>query len=85
MVAKIDLITNSDINEFCFAASKVNGDVIIRTKNGKYKVNAKSIMGCLLAAAEWEGDTWVETEGDTYTHFEKWINTAAGDANFIHD
>lgn len=85
MNSKLILIGQKDCMAFCNVANSIKGEVTLRTSDGKYSVNGKSIMGCILAASEWAGDIWLTTSGDNYFKFEPWIETAAEDGAFIHD
>lgn len=85
MRCKIFLTGQRDCLDFCQKAQNFDKEIFLISKNGKYRVNAKSIMGCMLASAEWGDDIWVECESDLYTAFEKWIDEAADDGNFVHE
>lgn len=85
MRCKINLLGQNDCINFCNAAMSITGDASLITKNGKYRVNAKSLLGCMLAISEWGDDVWLETDSDHYTKFEPWIETAAEDGAFIHE
>ena len=82
---KIELLGQRDCLDFCQKAQSIVGEVSLICHGGKYRVNAKSIMGCMLASAEWGNDVWVESDTEIYSTFEKWINTEADDGNFIHE
>lgn len=85
MKSKLILTGQNDCMEFFKAATQVKGEVVLQTSDGKYSVNGKSIMGCLLAASEWAGDIWLITDGDNYFTFEPWIEVAANDGVFVHE
>lgn len=72
MKNRIELVTMTDVIEFVNAVSQVDGEVYLIDKNRKFKVNAKSVIGCLLSQAEWE-ETWIESEGDCYELIKKWV------------
>jgi phosphotransferase system HPr-like phosphotransfer protein len=82
---KLILTGQRDCLEFCNKANKYGAEISLMTSDGKYKVNAKSIMGCMLASAEWGDDIWVVSDADLYTAFESWIDESADDGNFIHN
>lgn len=82
---KIELLGQRDCLDFCQKAQNITEEVSLISQGGKYRVNAKSIMGCMLASAEWGNDVWVESDAEIYSIFEKWINTEADDGNFIHE
>lgn len=81
---KINLLGQKDAIEFCSAADNIPHNVYLVGENHNYRVNAKSIMGCMLAMSEWGGDIWVESAVDCYSIFEKWIETSVNDGNYIH-
>lgn len=81
---RIYLGTQSTCVEFCNKACSLSGDIILTDETGKYRVNAKSILGCLVASADWGDTIWVESENDYYSDFEKWIIDQADDAANIH-
>ena len=81
---KLILFGQSDCMKFCTLANECEGAVELVGNGGKYRVNGKSIISCMLAASEWE-DIWVETENDCYSAFEPWIEVAADDAAYIHE
>lgn len=85
MRCKAILVGLDAVRAFCNRANEITGEVSLVTGDGKYRVNGKSIMGCLMAEAEWGDDIWIETDGDNYFHFEDWIETAANDAANIHE
>lgn len=72
MKMRIDLVTMSDVTNFVNAVSQVDGEVYLIDKNRKFKVNAKSMLACLLSQAEWK-ETWVESEVDCYEQIKKWV------------
>ena len=72
MKIKIELITLTDVKNFVAAASNVNGDVYLVDRNHRYRINAKSTLGCLLAQAEWS-EIWVESETDCYSSIKEWV------------
>lgn len=81
---KINLLGQKDVMEFCSAANKLPDDIILCGKKHKYKVNAKSLIGCMLAMSEWGDDIWIDFFDDYYSVFEKWIEIATDDGNYIH-
>ena len=72
MKVRIELITLTDVTDFCNAVSSLPYDVYLIDKKHSFKVNAKSTIGCLLSQAEWE-ETWLESEGDCYELIKKWV------------
>ena len=85
MKYRIYIGTQSSCIEFCDAANHCSKDVYLTHQNGKYKINAKSILGCLMASAEWGEDIWIETDEEAYWLFDKWIVQQADDAANIHE
>lgn len=83
MRTRIELETMTDINEFCAAISKVNADVFLVDNTQKFKVNAKSIIGLMLAKIEWSDGIYCECDEDIYTIIEKWVARNSNVA--IHD
>lgn len=82
---KVELLGQKDCLDFCQKAQNIAGEVSLISQGGKYRVNAKSIMSCMLASAEWGDDVWVESEVEIYFVFKKWINDEVKDGNFIHE
>ena len=73
MRTRIELETMTDINEFCAAISKVNTDVFLADNTQKFKVNAKSIIGLMLAKIEWSDGIYCECDEDIYSIIEQWV------------
>lgn len=84
MRCKLNIIGFKDASNFANAAETISGEVFLVSANGKYRVNAKSLMSCILASSEWGDDVWVETAAENYSALEKWIEVAADDAANIH-
>ena len=82
---KIELLGQKDCLDFFYISQNIVGEVSLISQGGKYRVNAKSIMSCMLASSEWGNDVWVESDAEIYFTFEKWINSEAEDGNFIHE
>ena len=72
MRVKINLVTMTDINEFCAAVGMCDADVYLVDSHHQYKVNAKSQISCMLASAEW-GDIWAVSDEDIYQSIQKWV------------
>lgn len=69
---KIELITVSDIREFVAIAGKCQGKVMLRCSDD-FCINAKSLLGVMLAKKmQWNALT-LETENDCYCEFKKFI------------
>ncbi len=60
-------------------------DVYVTTRDRSYRVNGKSYLGLLLAASEWNDDTWIETNADAYFKFQDFIDAAEDDNVSIHE
>lgn len=82
---RIFLGTQKDCMDFCNVASNLEGNISLVNENGKYRVNAKSILGCLMVSSEWKEPIWVEADNDYYSAFERWIVAQADDAANIHE
>lgn len=83
MRTRIELETLSDVQNFCKAVSTVIPDVFLVDNIHRFKVNAKSTIGALLAQAEWSDGIFVECEEDIYSIVEPWV---ARNSNVtIHD
>lgn len=72
MKNKIRLDTLTDVKNFCNIVDKIDADVYLIDGSTQFKVNAKSMLGCLLSQAEW-AETYVICDKDIYTAIEKWI------------
>ena len=83
MRVRIELETMTDINEFCAAVAPVTADIYLADNSHKFKVNAKSVLGLMLAKMEWSDGIYCECDEDIYTIIEKWV---ARNSNVsIHD
>lgn len=85
---RIYLTGEKDCIAFCNIVNELDGRIELVDGSGRYRVNAKSIMGCLLASSEWSNDgIWIETDpkNDYYEQLHKWIADTADDAAFIHE
>lgn len=81
---RIYLETETDCMEFCNAACLVDGKVELVNASGRYRINAKSMLGCLMASAEWGDGIWLETDEELYGVFNKWIAETADDGASVH-
>lgn len=74
MKNRIRLDTLTDVKNFCNIVDKIDADADVYLIDGttQFKVNAKSMLGCLLSQAEW-AETYVMCDKDIYTAIEKWI------------
>lgn len=82
---RIYLGTQHDCMEFCNVASNLEGTISLVNENGNYRINAKSILGCLMVSSEWGDVVYIEADNDYYSIFEKWIVNQADDAANIHE
>ena len=78
---RINLVTTSDITEFTNICQKIDGRVELFCKKTGYRVNGKSLLGC-LAAMEFE-EVYVDSDTDIYNKIEKWVMNG-DDGNYIH-
>lgn len=87
MRVRLYLETYSDTRNFCQLLNfeEFSGKAELVSGDGRYRVNARSFLGCLLAHSEWGGDIWFESDEDLYSIIEPWINIENGDGNFIHE
>lgn len=65
---KIELVTNSDINEFVKIAASADGYVKLVDCNG-FCVNGKSLLGA-MATIEWS-ELYCISENDIYSNIQK--------------
>ena len=69
---KIEIDTMEDAKKIVSIATKLNGKIVLRS-GSKFSVNAKSLLGVLLAKKLNWGDLKIATEQDHYSEFEKFI------------
>lgn len=79
---RINLVTGTDISDFLQACKDVNGRVELFCKKTGYRVNAKSLLGC-MAAIEFE-ELYVDSDEDIYSKIEKFVMNG-DDGNYIHN
>lgn len=79
---KINLVTMTDINEFVKICEGIEGRVELVCGKRGYRVNARSMLGC-LAALEFD-EMWVDSDKDIYDQIEKFIMVGE-DGNYIHE
>lgn len=84
MRVRVYLTTNGDCNRFCETVRGFGGKGELVSENGKYRVSAASLMGCLMASAEWGDVIYFESDEDRWTELEEWIADTADDAANIH-
>ena len=77
-----NLVTTSDITEFTNICQKIDGKVELFCKKTGYRVNGKSLLGC-LAAMEFE-EVYVNSDEDIYDKIEKFVMNG-DDGNYIHE
>lgn len=69
---KIELDTYEDVKELVSAATKCEGKILVKSGNG-FSVNAKSLLGVVLAKnLNWD-NLVLEMEHDYYYNFKKFI------------
>ena len=71
MRQRINLVTLTDVREFCEIVSNIKSDVHLIDGEHDFKINAKSILACLLSQAEWN-ETYVVSDEDIYQSISKW-------------
>ena len=69
---KIELVTLSDIRDFVTIAGKCQGKVLIRCSDD-FMINAKSLLGVLLAKKMQWNDLTLLCENDCYCDFKRFI------------
>ncbi len=69
---KIEIITASDVQEFVSIASRCSGKVMLLCGD-ELCINAKSLLGVMLARGMHWNDLTLVTENDCYYAFEKFI------------
>ena len=71
-VYSIEIDTMQDAKEMVSIATKLKGKIVLKS-GSKFSVNAKSLLGVLLAKKlNWD-DIRIEMENDYYHEFEKFI------------
>ncbi len=69
---RIELDTYDDVKELVATATKCDGKILVKSGNG-FSVNAKSLLGVILAKnLNWD-DLVLEMEHDYYNNFKKFI------------
>lgn len=70
---RINLDTYSQIQKFVGIINKNNIDASLTSGDGKYCVNARSLLGA-LATMDWSTGVWVESTEDIYSHIEEFVD-----------
>jgi hypothetical protein len=68
----VEIDTMQDAKEMVSIATKLKGKIVLRS-GSKFSVNAKSLLGVLLAKKLNWNDIKIEMENDYYHEFEKFI------------
>ena len=71
-VYSIEIDTMQDAKEIVAIATKLKGKIVLKS-GSKFSVNAKSLLGVLLAKKLNWNDIKIEMENDYYHEFEKFI------------
>ena len=71
-VYNIEIDTMQDAKEMVAIATKLNGKIVLKS-GAKFSVNAKSLLGVLLAKKLNWNDMTIVTDKDYYHEFEKFI------------
>jgi len=79
---RINLVTTSDITEFTNICQNIDGRVELFCKKTGYRVNGKSLLGC-LASMEFE-EVYADSDIDIYNKIEKFVMNG-DDGNYIHE
>ena len=69
---KIEIDTMDDAKKIVAIATKLSGKIVLRS-GSKFAVNAKSLLGVLLAKKLNWSDLKIAMEQDHYSEFEKFI------------
>ena len=69
---KIEIDTVEDAKRIVAIATKLKGKIVLRS-GSKFSVNAKSLLGVLLAKKLNWSDLTIVMEQDHYSEFEKYI------------
>ena len=69
---KIEIDTMEDAKKIVSIATKLQGKIVLRS-GSKFSVNAKSLLGVLLAKKLNWSDLKIAMEQDHYSEFEKYI------------
>ena len=69
---KIEIDTMDDAKKIVAIAGKLSGKIVLRS-GSKFSVNAKSLLGVLLAKKLNWNDLKIVMEEDHYSEFEKYI------------
>lgn len=69
---KIELVTMRDIRDFVAIAGKCHGKVLLRCSDD-FLINAKSLLGVLLAKKLQWNDLTLLCENDCYCEFKRFI------------
>ena len=87
MRVRVYLTSYNETKDFCQTLNleDFKGKAELVSGDGRYRVNAKSFLGCLLAHSEWGGDIYFESEEDLYSILEPWIAVTYNDAAYIHE
>ena len=71
-VYNIEIDTMQDAKDIVSIATKLNGKIVLKS-GAKFSVNAKSLLGVLLAKKLDWNDMKIVTDNDYYHEFEKFI------------
>lgn len=71
-IYNIEIDTMQDAKEIVSIATKLKGKIVLKS-GSKFSVNAKSLLGVLLAKKLNWSDIKIVTENDYYHEFEKFI------------
>jgi hypothetical protein len=86
MRVRLYLTGYNETKEFCRTLNMNDFTGKAKLINGRGdQVDARSLLGCILAHMEWGDDIWFESDEDLYTLIEPWINVENGDGNYIHN
>lgn len=84
MKNKICLLGMKDIKNFLNIISDLDGKIELFNPKTNYRINARSLLGLIMASSEWSGETWIESENDIYDKIEKYVVIGDEDGAYIH-
>lgn len=69
---KVNLDTYSQIQKFVNIVNANNINATLATEDGRYRVNARSLLGA-IATMDWSEGVWVESAEDIYSQIEEFV------------
>ena len=69
---KVNLDTYSQIQKFVNIINTNNINATLATEDGRYRVNARSLLAA-IATMDWSEGVWVESMEDIYSQIEEFV------------